>query len=120
MYVCCGGVGHVRKALHAGLRQGCLQTGVACRPGTGHDGQLAIPVPQHSPQTHTKPIPIPPPALPCQGGWTTEEDDRLLDYINKHGKRWKGAGDSLGRLPDACRDRYREIWCALVCVHACG
>lgn len=43
-----------------------------------------------------------------RGKWTPEDDDELAKlYIEKNGG-WKQIGLSLGRMPEDCRDRYRN------------
>lgn len=47
--------------------------------------------------------------------WSTQEDDLLIDYVNKHGHMWKEASEyinSMGypRNREACRKRYRMIF----------
>lgn len=33
---------------------------------------------------------------------------RLLELVAEHGPRWQTIGAALGRMPEACRDRFRE------------
>lgn len=44
-----------------------------------------------------------------QGVFTEDEDRRLLDLVDQHGRKWKLIGQELGRLPEQCRDRWRHI-----------
>lgn len=41
--------------------------------------------------------------------WTPEEDAKLVNLVERNGKKWKMVGDALERFPEACRDRWREI-----------
>lgn len=43
-----------------------------------------------------------------QGLWSEEESARLLALVAERGQRWQAIGAALGRMPEACRDRYRE------------
>jgi transposase-like protein len=44
-----------------------------------------------------------------RGRWTPEEDDRLLDMVQERGNKWSEIAPVLGRTPDACRDRWKEV-----------
>ena len=43
-----------------------------------------------------------------RGTWSAEEDEMLKHAVAEKGKAWKEIGDSLGRMPEDCRDRYRN------------
>ncbi|KAK9840762.1 hypothetical protein WJX81_003109 [Elliptochloris bilobata] len=43
-----------------------------------------------------------------QGRWSEEDTTRLLALVAERGQRWQSIGTALGRMPEACRDRYRE------------
>ena len=47
-----------------------------------------------------------------RGTWTEEEDQELRDAIDLKGKSWVAVAGICGRLPEDCRDRYRNY---LVC-----
>ena len=38
-----------------------------------------------------------------------EDAERLLDLHAEKGNRWKEIGAALGRLPETCRDKYRDL-----------
>ncbi|KAK4447759.1 hypothetical protein QBC34DRAFT_408822 [Podospora aff. communis PSN243] len=44
----------------------------------------------------------------ARGTWTKEQDDELMDMIERHGKKWAHIGGLINRLPMDCRDRYRN------------
>ncbi|PRW58651.1 myb family transcription factor family [Chlorella sorokiniana] len=44
-----------------------------------------------------------------QGKWSSGEDSRLLELVEEKGRRWKEIGGALGRMPEACRDRWLAI-----------
>ncbi len=44
-----------------------------------------------------------------QGKWDTEDDDQLMDLVETEGQKWADIGQLLQRLPEACRDRWKEI-----------
>lgn len=44
-----------------------------------------------------------------KGAWTPEEDSKLLEFHGQHGSKWSKIGNMIGRLPEACRDRFRAI-----------
>ena len=46
-----------------------------------------------------------------QGKWTPEEDAQLLQLVSERGKKWKEIGGAVGRMPEACRDRWLMIRC---------
>ncbi len=48
-------------------------------------------------------------ALSSQGKWTAEEEDKLKQLYAAKGGRWKEIGTSLGRLPEAVRDKYKSF-----------
>lgn len=43
-----------------------------------------------------------------RGTWSAEEDGMLKRAVVEKGKAWKEIGDSLGRMPEDCRDRWRN------------
>lgn len=54
---------------------------------------------------------IPPSASFFQGKWSSGEDTRLMELVEEKGRRWKEIGGALGRMPEACRDRWLAIRC---------
>lgn len=46
---------------------------------------------------------------PPQGKWTPEADEALLALVEDKGHRWAEIGAALGRLPEGCRDRWKDI-----------
>lgn len=44
----------------------------------------------------------------ARGTWTKEEDERLKQAIAEKGKSWKAVGQLIERLPEDCRDRWRN------------
>ena len=40
--------------------------------------------------------------------WTKEEDEMLRQAVEEKGKHWKIVGDMIERMPEDCRDRYRN------------
>ncbi|BDA51084.1 probable cyclin-D-binding Myb-like transcription factor 1 at C-terminar half [Coccomyxa sp. Obi] len=44
-----------------------------------------------------------------KGKWTAEEEDKLKQLYAAKGGRWKEIGNSLGRLPEAVRDKYKSM-----------
>ncbi|KAF7292326.1 Nucleolar protein [Mycena chlorophos] len=46
--------------------------------------------------------------LKLQGRWTAEEDDKLIQAVASHGKKWEKISAFIGRLATDCRDRYRN------------
>lgn len=46
-----------------------------------------------------------------QGKWSSGEDTRLMELVEEKGRRWKEIGGALGRMPEACRDRWLAIRC---------
>lgn len=44
----------------------------------------------------------------ARGTWTKEADERLKQAIAEKGKSWKAVGEMIERLPDDCRDRWRN------------
>jgi len=44
-----------------------------------------------------------------KGTWTTEEQTKLFELVEKYGKKWSKIGSKLKRLPMACRDKYRKV-----------
>ena len=43
-----------------------------------------------------------------RGPWSAEEDKMLKQAVAEKGKAWKEVGDSLDRMPEDCRDRWRN------------
>ena len=43
-----------------------------------------------------------------RGAWNPDEDELLKQAVVEKGKAWKEVGDSLGRMPEDCRDRWRN------------
>ena len=43
-----------------------------------------------------------------RGIWTAEEDEELREAHAEHGNRWKVIGEQIERLPEDCRDRWRN------------
>lgn len=43
-----------------------------------------------------------------RGTWSAEDDEMLKQAVAEKGKAWKVVGDSLGRMPEDCRDRWRN------------
>ncbi|KAG8895134.1 hypothetical protein FRB99_000741, partial [Tulasnella sp. 403] len=41
--------------------------------------------------------------------WTNEEDERLLDGVDRHGPAWGKVGEELGRSGLGCRNRWRLL-----------
>ncbi|CAD6443105.1 517be8b7-f18e-456e-9410-6ccd120684d2 [Sclerotinia trifoliorum] len=44
----------------------------------------------------------------ARGVWTTEQDEELMEVFNRMPKKWSLIGAELNRLPDDCRDRWRN------------
>lgn len=44
-----------------------------------------------------------------QGRWTKEEEARLRDLYQAHGSDWVEIGLKLNKLPQSCRDKWRQI-----------
>ena len=44
----------------------------------------------------------------ARGTWTKEEDERLKEAVAEKGKSWKAVGEVVERLPEDCRDRWRN------------
>lgn len=42
------------------------------------------------------------------GTWTKEDDAKLIEFYAKHKGQWTVIGRELGRIPDSCKDRYRN------------
>ncbi|KAL6454201.1 REB1 DNA-binding protein REB1 [Candida maltosa Xu316] len=40
--------------------------------------------------------------------WSPEDDDRLRQLAIDHAGKWKQVGDLMGRMPEDCRDRWRN------------
>ncbi|KZF21798.1 hypothetical protein L228DRAFT_160220 [Xylona heveae TC161] len=43
-----------------------------------------------------------------RGQWTAEEDERLRLAQTQKPNRWKAIGEMIGRMPEDCRDRWRN------------
>ena len=43
-----------------------------------------------------------------RGAWSADDTARLLALVAARGTVWTSVGAALGRLPEACRDRWRE------------
>ncbi|KAI9758264.1 MAG: hypothetical protein M4579_003123 [Chaenotheca gracillima] len=46
--------------------------------------------------------------FPKRGKWTPEEDIQLQTLEAEHPRRWKHIGEILDRMPEDCRDRWRN------------
>lgn len=46
-----------------------------------------------------------------RGSWTAEEDRELREAYKKTPNKWKEIGDSIDRMPEDCRDRWRNYLC---------
>jgi Myb-like DNA-binding protein REB1 len=46
--------------------------------------------------------------FPKRGQWTQEEDDELAVAAKEHPQQWKTVGSILNRMPEDCRDRWRN------------
>ncbi|PQE26491.1 Myb transcription factor protein [Rutstroemia sp. NJR-2017a BBW] len=44
----------------------------------------------------------------ARGTWTPEQDEELKEAIERNPKKWAIIGAELNRLPDDCRDRWRN------------
>ena len=44
-----------------------------------------------------------------RGAWTGAEVSRLRELVAARGNRWVEIGGALGRLPEACRDKWKEL-----------
>ncbi|KAI9643260.1 hypothetical protein NHQ30_007876 [Ciborinia camelliae] len=44
----------------------------------------------------------------ARGVWSTEQDEELMQVFNRKPKKWSLIGAELNRLPDDCRDRWRN------------
>ncbi|QSZ33414.1 hypothetical protein DSL72_004982 [Monilinia vaccinii-corymbosi] len=44
----------------------------------------------------------------ARGVWTAEQDEDLMQLFNRMPKKWSLIGAALNRLPDDCRDRWRN------------
>ena len=44
----------------------------------------------------------------ARGKWTKEEDEMLALAVAEKGKSWKAVGEMIERMPEDCRDRYRN------------
>ncbi|KAL1917083.1 uncharacterized protein VTP21DRAFT_5281 [Calcarisporiella thermophila] len=43
-----------------------------------------------------------------KGPWTAAEDLQLKELVAQHGQNWKVIGEHLGRMGEACKDRWRN------------
>lgn len=46
---------------------------------------------------------------PTQGRWSEEEDKLLRELVQAHGHSWERIGVELGRMGQACQDRWKII-----------
>ncbi|KAH0559898.1 hypothetical protein GP486_003581 [Trichoglossum hirsutum] len=46
--------------------------------------------------------------FPKRGQWTPEEDEELAVATKEHPQQWKIVGSLLNRMPEDCRDRWRN------------
>jgi Myb-like DNA-binding domain len=46
--------------------------------------------------------------FPKRGHWTPEEDEELIVAAKEHPQQWKIVGNCLNRMPEDCRDRWRN------------
>ncbi|KAH0542106.1 hypothetical protein FGG08_003486 [Glutinoglossum americanum] len=46
--------------------------------------------------------------FPKRGQWTLEEDEELAVATKEHPQQWKTVGSLLNRMPEDCRDRWRN------------
>ena len=44
-----------------------------------------------------------------QGKWSKEEGEQLRQLVADKGPKWAEISRSLGRLPEGCRDKWREL-----------
>lgn len=44
-----------------------------------------------------------------KGRWTIQEDDQLKSLAQQHPGDWKKIGAVLHRMPQSCKDRYKEV-----------
>lgn len=44
-----------------------------------------------------------------KGKWTIQEDDQLKSLAQQHPGDWKKIGAVLQRMPQSCKDRYKEV-----------
>ena len=44
-----------------------------------------------------------------QGPWKPEEDEQLRQLVEAKGNKWLDIGEVMGRMGEACRDRWRTI-----------
>jgi hypothetical protein len=44
-----------------------------------------------------------------KGRWTIQEDDQLRRLVQQHPGDWKKIGAVLQRMPQSCKDRYKEV-----------
>lgn len=44
-----------------------------------------------------------------QGNWSKEDCKRLMQLHAERGNKWREIGAALGRLPETCRDKHREL-----------
>jgi Myb-like DNA-binding domain len=44
-----------------------------------------------------------------QGPWKPEEDEQLRALVEGKGNKWLEIGEVMGRMGEACRDRWRTI-----------
>ncbi len=44
-----------------------------------------------------------------KGKWTEDEEDELIDHVEKYGKEWKKVAELMGRTATNIRDKWREL-----------
>jgi hypothetical protein len=44
-----------------------------------------------------------------RSAWSNEDIEQLARLIQKYGTKWVQIGEELGRLPGACRDKWRDV-----------
>ena len=44
-----------------------------------------------------------------QGTWKDEDAEQLKSLVAQKGRKWKEIGSILNRLPEGCRDKFKEI-----------
>ena len=48
-------------------------------------------------------------AARMQGKWTSQDEAQLVELVKQKGRKWRDIGSVLNRLPEGCRDKYKEI-----------
>jgi hypothetical protein len=41
-----------------------------------------------------------------KGKWTQEEEERLADLVDQHGRKWTKISKIIGRTPENVRDKF--------------